>query len=100
MNNNEIKAAYEEFDKILSDFGREINSFNTSMYSKTGQVLETVISIGAEWKGNGYTDFKNNMENKVHNIQDSLERCNQIKQILDEASYEIGLELEKLREKV
>ena len=99
MNLNEIRAEYEDFDRIISDFGREIGNFSSSMYAKSGEVLETVLRLGNEWKGNGYLDFRNNMENKVHSIQSSLDKCDGLKLVLDELSVEIGIELAKLREK-
>ncbi len=69
------------------------------MSEKTNQVMLTVDEIGKKWKGNGYADFKNNMRNKIQNIDNSLEDCNDLKRNLEEASRKMRMILEKLREK-
>ena len=99
MTKNEIVAAYEDFDKIILDFSKEIGAFKKEMLDKSDNIMDIVFEIGSKWKANGYNDFKSNMEGKIRNIEGSLERCESLKRILEESSRELEKELDKLREK-
>lgn len=99
MTQNEIRAAYEEFDKTISSFGKEIQRFSSEMGRRTEEMMGTVRELGGKWKKMGYDDFNRNMSLKIQDIQVSLDKCDQLKKILDELSAELAVELEKLRDK-
>ena len=98
MANNEIIAKSEEFDRLLSGFGKEKGDFSSKMYASSNEIRHTVSDMGNVWKGNGYDGFKNNMNNKLSSIEMSLKRCDSLKHNLDVASARMREILQRLRE--
>ena len=98
MTKNEIKSQYEEFDKVIYNFGVEVGSFASTVSSKTSSISALVYELGSKWEQNGYDDFKKNMLTKLASINNSLARCNEIQKDLSELSGLIAQELAKLRE--
>ena len=97
MTKQEIISSYEDFDRVLLEFSREIDHFRSDMSSKSENVMHTVSDLGTKWKKNGYDDFKKNMSNKINNINNSLGQCEQLSAVLKKLSTELQSELEKLR---
>ena len=97
MTKQEIISSYEDFDRVLSDFARDIDRFKNDMSLKSDNVMHTVFDLGNKWKKNGYDDFRKNMGNKMNNINNSLEKCDQLSAVLKKLSTELQSELEKLR---
>lgn len=98
MTRTEIIAAYEDFDQTIKNFGKEIHKFKADMYAKSEEIAEIVAEIGTKWQRNGYDAFKKNMGNKISNIQNSLDRCENLSGKLNDLSNLLHVELEKLRE--
>ena len=99
MNKSEIIAAYEDFDRIHLSFSQQLDQFKANMTRESDDVLKTVDTLGKYWKKNGYDAFKKNMQGSVNHIFASLERCDNLSQILKQTSAEIREELRVLQEK-
>lgn len=97
MTKQEIISSYEDFDRVLLEFSREIDRFQGDMSVRSDNVMHTVSDLGTKWKKNGYDDFRKNMGNKINNIRQSLGQCEQLSQVLKKLSTELQSELEKLR---
>lgn len=97
MTKQEIISSYEDFDKVLLEFSREIDRFQADMSVRSENVMHTVSDLGTKWKKNGYDDFRKNMGSKINNINQSLGQCEQLSQVLKKLSAELQAELEKLR---
>lgn len=96
---DEIVAAYDAFDEILRDFEREVATFRGQMKDGVDDIGYTVDSMADAWKGNGYTDFRSNMRNKLDSIEASLDRCRNLEKLLNDAAVQLEEALTLLREK-
>ncbi len=97
--NNAISSKYEDMDVVYKNFSRDLANFSKEMYESSEQIMATVEQMGEKWSGNGYDAFKENMGEKIDNIRISLDRCDEIKGVLDATSERIKIVLEKLKER-
>lgn len=98
MADNKIISEYEDMDRVYSDFSKAIGNFSDTMSDNIDQIMSTVDSMGNQWRGNGYNEFRQNISGRVDDIRLSLEKCYAIKNTLDKASQKIKIVLESLRE--
>lgn len=96
---NEIISQYEDFGRVLADFGVKISNYRQRMAEKCADVNGTVEGIASVWQGNGYADFKKKMNDKIGDILSTLGRCDDLKTQLDEAARSLSEALDKLRDK-
>lgn len=99
MTKQEIISAYEDFDRVLLEFAKEIEQFAKDIQDNDKAILELVSEIGAQWKLNGYTDFKANIGGKIDRIENALSRCETIGTAVKEASVQLNEQLAIMREK-
>lgn len=93
-----LSAKIEAANTIVSEFGKNLDDYNTEMDAYINQLYSMINSLGNYWKGDLYESFKRKMCNELNKLQSCIQRGKNLKTELDQYNRQFTAALEKLRQ--
>ncbi len=84
MSNEQILAATEELESIVSQYYSELNSFIKNMENEIDNLRNRLIDISRNWDDQHFREFKSSVEAKIRDLEVQLDRAKNLLQIVAE----------------
>ena len=95
--NVSIIAVQENIDQIYRNFSKDISKYISDMNVRIDNIRNEIQGLSRDWSGEDYNQFKTQINRELEKVESSLERCQKLKELTDEASKELEISIELLK---
>ena len=89
MNQDSIRSRIEAIDFVVSGFASDIDMFKTDISQKMLDIDAAMNRLSSSWEGTLYQNFEEKMQERQHQIRNSLARAGSLKEKLDGIASEM-----------
>ena len=90
MENDEIIAVQEDFDKIYRDFSRDLGEYLRVMQDNVGKITDAVGALSQAWVADSFKSFERHAMDGMEDITDGLATCKKLKEQMDAFEQELS----------